>query len=78
MAAGLALTHTLSAEEHREIIAMETERQLIDIEVDVLLEKFSELTRRVHQLDLADHRNLGGRFARGQVEALVTGVIFFR
>ena len=52
MAAGLALTHTLSAEEHREIIAMDTERQLIDIEVDVLLEKFSELTKRVHQLDL--------------------------
>ncbi|MED5494305.1 MAG: hypothetical protein VYB58_01195 [Verrucomicrobiota bacterium] len=52
MAAGLAFTHPVSAEEQREIIAMETERQLIDIEVDVLLEKFSELTKRVHQLDL--------------------------
>ena len=52
MAAGLAFTHPVSAKEQREIIAMETERQLIDIEVEVLLEKFSELTKRVHQLDL--------------------------
>lgn len=52
MAAGLAFTHPVSAKEQREIIAMETERQLIDIEVDVLLEKFSELTKRMHQLDL--------------------------
>jgi len=49
---GLALTQPVSAEHHHEHIAMNTEKKLINIELDVLLEKFAELTKRVHQLDL--------------------------
>ena len=49
---GLALTQPVSAEHHHEHIAMKTEKKLINIELDVLLEKFAELTKRVHQLDL--------------------------
>ena len=49
---GLALTQPVSAEHHHEHIAMSTEKKLINIELDVLLEKFAELTKRVHQLDL--------------------------
>ena len=49
---GLALTQPVSAEPHHEHIAMITEKKLINIELDVLLEKFAELTKRVHQLDL--------------------------
>ena len=48
----LALTQPVSAEHHHEHIAMNTEKKLINIELDVLLEKFAELTKRVHQLDL--------------------------
>ena len=49
---GLALTQPVSADHHHEHIAMNTEKKLINIELDVLLEKFAELTKRVHQLDL--------------------------
>jgi len=49
---GLALTQPVSAEHQHEQIAMKTEKKLINIELDVLLEKFAELTKRVHQLDL--------------------------
>ena len=48
----LALTQPVSAEHHHEHIEMKTEKKLINIELDVLLEKFAELTKRVHQLDL--------------------------
>ena len=48
---GLA-SPSLSRLAHHEHIAMKTEKKLINIELDVLLEKFAELTKRVHQLDL--------------------------
>ena len=51
-AVGLVTSQNVLAEHHRENIAMNVERQLIEIEVDVLVDKFSELTKRMHQLSL--------------------------
>jgi len=47
-----SITQTASAKDDREVIAQNVEHQLIDIEVDLLIEKFSELTKRMHQLSL--------------------------
>ena len=46
------MTQPAVAEGHHEEFAHEIERKIVDIEVTVLLEKYSEITNRFHQLDL--------------------------
>ena len=44
---GLALTQPVSAEHHHEHIAMSTEKKLINIELDVLLEKLDVVQAQI-------------------------------
>ena len=51
-AIGLSFTQLVVAEEHHEEYADEIARQVVEVEVNVLLEKYSEIMKRFHQLDL--------------------------
>ncbi|MBT4900958.1 MAG: hypothetical protein HON54_03490, partial [Verrucomicrobia bacterium] len=73
--AGLALATLLScgtgltkAEPHRDL-ARQIETDLVQIEVEALLEKFKELTRRTHQLELERvNLEVEAETARGEEE----------
>ena len=50
--AGLTFAPTVFAKEHRHGFAREIKRQVVEIEVTVLLEKYNDVIERIHRLDL--------------------------